>query len=62
MTAMLDNKATFSDYARSLGVLVPDHYVVTSPQQLMQLNAGKVAICCEHYSLLPVYAAIAAVW
>eukprot|EP00775_Hariotina_reticulata_P007119 gene7120-7333_t len=41
-TAKLDNKASFSDYARSLGLLVPDHFLVTSPQQLMQLNSPQV--------------------
>lgn len=39
---MLDNKALFSDYARSLGLSVPEHHVVTSPQQLMKLNSQQV--------------------
>eukprot|EP00878_Enallax_costatus_P031410 GHUV01034351.1.p1 GENE.GHUV01034351.1~~GHUV01034351.1.p1 ORF type:complete len:435 (+),score=89.55 GHUV01034351.1:118-1305(+) len=41
-TAMLDNKASFSDYARSLDLTVPEHHVVTSPQQLLKLNSQQV--------------------
>lgn len=44
-TALLDHKALFSDYAKSLGLLVPQHHLVTSPQQLMQLNSEKVGVC-----------------
>lgn len=38
MTALLDNKARFSDYAAKLGLSVPGHHVATSPAQLRQLN------------------------
>jgi len=43
MTALLDNKARFSDYAASLGLLVPQHHVVTSPAQLRALNDFEVS-------------------
>lgn len=38
MTALLDNKARFSDYASSLGLNVPQHLVVSSPAQLRAVN------------------------
>lgn len=38
MTALLDNKARFSDYATSLGLKVPQHHVVSSPEQLRAIN------------------------
>lgn len=38
MTALLDNKARFSDYASSLGLNVPQHLVVSSPTQLRAIN------------------------
>jgi hypothetical protein len=40
LTALLDNKAHFSDYAASLGLSVPHHHVVSSPAQLHALNNG----------------------
>jgi hypothetical protein len=41
-TALLDHKGTFSDHAASMDLLVPQHHVVTSPQQLQQLNSEEV--------------------
>lgn len=45
MTALLDNKARFSDYATPLGLLVPQHHVVNSPAQLRALNDFEVSGC-----------------
>lgn len=42
ITALLDHKGTFSDHAAALDLLVPKHHVVTSPQQLQELNSEKV--------------------
>lgn len=56
MTALLDNKARFSDYAASLGLSVPQHHVVTSPAQLRQLNNEQVRVgvlWCEPASWVP---------
>ena len=44
MTALLDNKARFSDYAASLGLAVPQHHVVSSPAQLRAINDPKVHV------------------
>jgi hypothetical protein len=38
MTALLDNKARFSEYAESLGLQMPAHHVVASPEHLRKLN------------------------
>lgn len=40
-TALLDHKGSFSAHAAALELLVPQHHVVTSPQQLQQLNSEK---------------------
>eukprot|EP00877_Chromochloris_zofingiensis_P006591 jgi/Chrzof1/2185/Cz11g05110.t1 len=39
VTARLDNKASFSQYAKELGLLVPKWYHITSPKQLIELNS-----------------------
>jgi hypothetical protein len=41
MTALLDNKARFSEYAESLGLQMPAHHVVASPEYLKSLNNSK---------------------
>lgn len=45
MTALLDNKARFSDYAASLGLAVPQHHVVSSPAQLRAINNNPKVHC-----------------
>jgi hypothetical protein len=41
MTALLDNKARFSDYSESLGLHMPAHHVVASQEHLRTLNNDK---------------------
>lgn len=43
-TALLDHKGLFSDYATSLGLLVPQHHVIYSAQQLLELNSQAVSL------------------
>jgi hypothetical protein len=49
MTALLDNKARFSNYAASLGLAVPQHLVVSSLAQLTAINNDAKV----HESMLP---------